>query len=220
MPFIVASSSDAEAAIAKRLIGSLQQQHRVLWLVCGGSNISAEVRIMNTLHSETPHQLANLTILLSDERFGPEGHPDSNYRQLREAGFETGNAQFTDVLKGSPTLEEAVVRYRQLLLSAFQQSSDSVAQLGMGPDGHIAGILPGSLATKQTTDAIVGYTAGPFVRMTLTKQSLLHIQTIIVLAYGDAKQDARRRLHHHNEQFETLPSSLLFEAHDASLYSD
>ena len=85
-------------AIAVRIGDDLTQGKRVLWLVSGGSNIAAEVAVMQMLTAQSKDKLQNLAILPMDERYGPQGHKDSNTEQLRAAGFSVGVAAWVDVL--------------------------------------------------------------------------------------------------------------------------
>lgn len=220
MRFMREPPEAAERAIAHALTASLTEGKRVVWLVCGGSNIVAEARIMATVRERAADVLARLTILPTDERYGRPGHPDSNYRQLSEAGFDPGPARWTDVLGGNLPLGPTVDYYTELVADAWAVADVVIAQFGIGPDGHIAGILPSSPATRDDAATIVGYDAPDFTRLTLTARQLVCVDHAFALAYGDSKRDALGRLRVHTEPFATLPSSLLYDIADASVYTD
>ena len=63
--------------------------------MAGGSSISVAVKVAELLR-EHPHQ--NLTITLTDERYGPSDHFNSNYFQLLEKGFNLPEAKLIPVL--------------------------------------------------------------------------------------------------------------------------
>jgi 6-phosphogluconolactonase/glucosamine-6-phosphate isomerase/deaminase len=82
---------EAIADFTDRLLAELSAGKKVLWLTSGGSNIKASVEIM----SKVPEPLtANLSVMPSDERFGPPGHADSNWQKLLAAGFDGKQASF------------------------------------------------------------------------------------------------------------------------------
>jgi 6-phosphogluconolactonase/glucosamine-6-phosphate isomerase/deaminase len=111
-------TKDLETALISALDSALTDNNSVLWLVPGGSNIAVAVRVMAALDS---HNLQNLTVALTDERFGPIGHVDSNYLQLHSQGFLERGALFIDLLHGA-SFEETVVTAAAAMKHAFENS--------------------------------------------------------------------------------------------------
>src|SRR3989337_368047 len=62
----------------------------VLWLVSGGSGIHVGIRTAELLAG---HDLGKLSVTLTDERYGPVGHPDENWQQLLTGGFALPGAE-------------------------------------------------------------------------------------------------------------------------------
>ena len=69
--------------------------------------------------------------------------------------------------------------------------------LGMGPDGHIASLIPGSPVLAQgmdpqgkalTAESPQGFGDPPVARITLTLAALLQSRAIFLLIAGDAKR--------------------------------
>jgi 6-phosphogluconolactonase/glucosamine-6-phosphate isomerase/deaminase len=201
--------------LSQRLQSELQEGKRALWLICGGSNIQASVKIMDNLEDELTKKLA---ILLTDERYGAVGHPDSNARQLQEAGFQTKQALFIPVLTGLP-LEDTRVRYDQAMQRAIEHADIVIAQFGIGADGHIAGLLPHSVATT-STDWVAAYEAPPFTRITLTFKAMKHIHMAVAMAFGEDKQLALERLRDETLPLVEQPSQILKELPEAYVYND
>jgi len=220
MEYIRGTTDEAVQAVAARLIEELGADKRVLWLVCGGSNIAAEAAAMRQVATQAETYLRNLTILPTDERYGAPGHADSNYRQLRDAGFEPGPATWTDVLARDLSLDETVAYYADLAAAAFASADVIIAQFGIGPDGHIAGILPDSPAALADEATVAGYEWRDFTRLTLTYAALCHVHIAYALAYGDTKREALERLQRHTEPFAQLPSELLYDIAEAQVYTD
>lgn len=68
--------------------------------------------------------------------------------------------------------------------------SDSVAHLGLGPDGHIASLFPGSAAlhSNQNVDVNLDRSGiNKHLRISLTFKSLAQMKSIVVVATGSAK---------------------------------
>jgi 6-phosphogluconolactonase/glucosamine-6-phosphate isomerase/deaminase len=165
-------------------------------------------------------KLAALAILPTDERYGPPGHKDSNAEQLREAGFEPGEATWVDVLVHNVPLEQTIRFYNDIAATALASATAIIAQFGIGPDGHIAGILPDSPATEAGTATATGYETPEFTRITLTPLALKQVHTAYALAYGDSKKEALKRLQKNKESLAELPSGLLYGIPEAYVYND
>ncbi len=219
MQFLREDKAAAIEAITLRLQSELAAKKRVLWLVCGGSNIEAEAAVMKRLNAESADLLGGLAILPTDERFGPVGHADSNYRQLQQAGFEPGTATWVDVLLHDVPLAETVSFYNDVAATAFANASVIIGVFGMGANAHIAGMQPGSPAVAAGYPSVVGYPWEDFTRLTLTAEKLKHIQTAYVLVYGD-KHEALVRLQRNEEDFEQMPAKVLYDIPEVYIYNE
>jgi 6-phosphogluconolactonase/glucosamine-6-phosphate isomerase/deaminase len=201
--------------LTKRLIDELTAGKRVLWLVTGGSNIPAAVEIME--HIPTP--LTNLlTITLTDERYGEPGHDDSNWQQLIAAGFQGKEAVLLPVLISGASLEQVTQKYDELLAKQLANCDVAVGLFGMGADGHIAGILPGTKATKASGLAF-GYETKEYTRVTITFSTFEQLNAAYVLAFSKAKLPALTHLASKlplNEQ----PAQILKKLPEAYIYND
>jgi 6-phosphogluconolactonase/glucosamine-6-phosphate isomerase/deaminase len=203
--------------VAKRLVAELKKKRRVLWLVCGGSNIAAEAATMAKIPAELQEYLA---IMLTDERYGVLGNPDSNIRQLYDAGFRPGKATVVPVLTPEElSLEQTAERYAKAVKVAFENANVIVAQFGIGPDGHIAGALPGS-AGASSRKLVVGYDAGAFQRITLTPTALKKINVAYAFAFGDPKRQQLELLRDKKLPLAKQPAQILKQIPESYVYSD
>lgn len=202
--------------LSGRLVQEFQNGKQVLWLVCGGSSIPLEVLAMAAI---PPELQKNLTIALTDERYGEFGHPDSNWRQLDEAGFQAGEATIIPTLVPNLPLGQTCDTYEHNIAKAFAKADVVIAQFGIGADGHIAGILPDSPAL--TEDKLVeGYEAGNFTRVTLTPPALRQISTAFAFVYGDSKLEALQNLRDQNLPLAKEPAQILKSLPEAYVYND
>lgn len=219
MKFIVEEPSVAIAAVTERLVKELRSGKRVLWLVCGGSSIAAEADIMRQVHEQMDGKLEGLAILPTDERYGPAGHPDSNYRQLQEAGFDAGNATWVDVLIHDAPLAETVSFYSDVAATAFANAGVVIGLFGMGANAHIAGLQPDSPAVADDAASVVGFEWEDFTRLTLTADMLKQLSVAYGFVFGD-KKEALERLQRNEEPYPKLPAKLLYELPEVYIYND
>ena len=209
-------ASVAASALQGRLIAELQANHRVVWLVSGGSNIDASVQIMPTIPAKLRPQL---TVMLSDERYGPVGHPDSNYQQFVSKGFDVSQVRFIPTLQPGLSLDDTAAAYAGVIQAEFASADIIISQLGIGADGHIAGALPGTVAT--TSDAwVVGYKSDPYQRITLTFPALRQIQADYSLVYGGDKRTALQGLLRTDMSLSVQPAQILQQLPEAYVYND
>jgi 6-phosphogluconolactonase len=178
-----AELADAAAdAIEAALQGALDARGRACLVATGG-------RMPGPVYdrlSRADLDWAKVAVTLSDERQVDADSPNSNARLLRERLFvgPAARAQFL------PLTDYAEPALKKLL------PFDAV-MLGMGEDGHIASLIPGSPVLAEgmdpdgarlTAESPVGFGAPPVARITLTLAALLQSRAIFLLIAGEAKR--------------------------------
>lgn len=207
---------DGAEPLADRLTHELAGGKRVLWLVPGGSNIALSTEVSRRL---PPALTANLTIMLTDERYGAVGHKDSNTVQLELAGFDPQLATMHAVLQPGLSLDDTVTRYARDYAEAVRTHDTIIGQFGMGPDGHLAGMLPHSAAVR-AADLAYGYDAPGFTRITLTPPAIQHVLVAYLFAFGTEKIEALNNLHDKNLSLDEQPTQLLKQIPESYVYND
>jgi 6-phosphogluconolactonase/glucosamine-6-phosphate isomerase/deaminase len=177
-------SSDKEE-IARFIASNIQQKldagKKVLWLISGGSSIEIAVAVRYSL----TRNLQTLTVSLTDERYGSDGHVDSNWEQLTRAGFNFDGIMRIPVLTGLD-LAATTQTFNVFLKQALEDNDYTVGLFGMGPDGHTAGILPGSSAVD-SEDFCTSYQGPDFVRITTTPRFITLLDEAFLYTSGEAK---------------------------------
>ena len=126
---------------------ALRDGKKVLWILTGGSTIPSSVVALNLI-KEGVNDLSNLTVTLTDERYGEVGHPDSSWQKLIDAGFDFDSLNQVPVLTGLRFTETARA-FESKIDDLFSDNDLIIAQFGVGSDIHIAGIIPNSEATRE-----------------------------------------------------------------------
>lgn len=217
MQVLATNIENAVNALCEKLTLELKQNKKVLWLVSGGSNVIAAKSVMD----KVPDSLTdNLTVGLIDERYGPLGHSDSNWQSLVTAGFNFKHATLLPALKKDLDFEQTCAAYESEIRLAIKNSGTVIGLLGMGSDGHIAGILPNSPAATDEHGLVCAYDAPPLKRLTLTFHALSFINHAYVFAFGDTKKDAINELLSANLPLNEQPAQFLKKLPEVYLYND
>jgi 6-phosphogluconolactonase/glucosamine-6-phosphate isomerase/deaminase len=205
--------------VAKSICGHLNAGDKVLWLIAGGSNVPIAVEIMRAVRRLVePSKLGLLTVSQTDERFGQTGHPDSNWQQMIDAAFDFSIIRILPILRNKE-LGETVQEWSAEISQAFDDNQVIIGQFGMGADGHIAGILPGSAILRDSGAA--GSFADPkFTRVSLTPRMLRRIHEAYAFVYGQAKHKAVVDLHDEDLSLEIEPAQILKDIKTVMFFTD
>lgn len=165
----------------------------MLWLVSGGSSLQlippAQQRLKN-MPKDT------LSIGLVDERYGSVGHKDSNWLALKESGFSFTNITQLPVLTGDDASTTAR-KYSSILQEHIDRGSQIIAIVGIGADGHTAGMLPSdrsSFSQFMNSNLYVAYKGPDFQRVTATMTLLQRCDHIFGYVQGADKVQQIRHL--------------------------
>jgi 6-phosphogluconolactonase len=137
-----------------------------------------------------------------DERFVPPEDPASNYRMARETLLAQIPAREANIhpipTSGDP--DQAARTYEATLKRAYGADSLDPARplfdlvlLGLGDDGHICSLLPGSPALEERQRWVVPVAHGrPEMRITLTYAPIQSSRVTAFLVVGEKKAEAVR----------------------------
>ncbi len=142
-------------------------------------------------------------VFWGDERFVPLDHPDSNYRVAAEALLSRvliPKENVFPIQTALPIAALAAEAYdRTLRLYAADGSIPrfDLLLLGLGADGHVASLFPGSPAIEETRRLAVETTAPePFAvreRITVTLPVINNARRVVLLVTGEEKRAVLKR---------------------------
>jgi len=177
---------DAAKFVASSILNQLRIGKKVLFFVTGGSSIAIGAKVAELLRNNPEQNLIeNLTIMMTDERYGPLDHKDSNWHQLMEKGFSLPNAKLIPILTGedrATTVKNFNANLNQELIKAEYK----ISLFGIGADGHTCGILPESGAVT-SEDLAYGYDTPTFSRVTITPKVIEKLDEAVVWVQGEEK---------------------------------
>jgi len=187
MSFAIKTTTKPEEAagfVALSVLGQLKAGKRVLLFLTGGSSIAVGVKVAEILR-ENKELVKNLTITLTDERYGPVDHFNSNYFQLTEKGFSLPQAKVIPILIDDDR-NITTEKFDMALKQEFETADYKIGLFGVGVDGHTAGILPESEAIN-TENLAYSYDTPTFSRITMTPKAIEKLDETVVWAQGKDK---------------------------------
>jgi 6-phosphogluconolactonase len=198
------------AATAARLVTrvvDIQTASGTASLVLTGGRIgTAVLRELANTQAATAVDWRQLNIYWGDERFLPSGHPERNETQARQALLDHVSVDPARVYPMGASdgpwgddPDAAAHNYEELLLSRRRPEergpapSFDICCLGIGEDGHVASVFPGSPAVYETERAVTGVRGSPKpppTRITMTLPAIRCAAEVWLIASGTEKAAA------------------------------
>jgi 6-phosphogluconolactonase len=197
MEYFFENREEASLAAAKRIVKALQRRldgnGKASVVVSGGTS---PARCFANLAESQAVDWSRVHVVLSDERWVPPDHDDSNEKLVRET-LITGAARDASLLPVFRRDIDAAGRCKELdeeLLSV--PFPFACVLLGMGEDGHFASLFPdaSNLDEGLVTDSKqlcipVRTAASSHLRISLTLAALSRSDEVLLLIFGDAKRE-------------------------------
>jgi 6-phosphogluconolactonase len=200
----------AQAAAARIITGVADAQAargEASIVLTGGGIGAATLREIADSPARYAIDWSRLTVWWGDERFLPEGHPDRNDTQARDALLSKVDLDPERVhpmpASDGPLgddLDAAAEAYAEELAKAAHPEDHSAAPsfdillLGLGPDGHIASLFPESpaLYDDRSVVPVRGAPKPPPTRISLSMETINGAREIWIVAAGEEKATAAR----------------------------
>lgn len=178
--------------LSKELLGLLKNKESVNLVVTGGTVGTNVLEHLGKLLSDA--DLSNLHIWWTDERFLGHKSEDRNYLQAERA-FISQVSIPQDNIHEMPSLEDGELRSAAQSFASEIESLNphfDIVILGMGPDGHVASLFPGSpgITFGSWVVAEENSPKQPKERISLSYSALSSSEEIWFLVAGSEKSDA------------------------------
>lgn len=201
--------------LTSTLTAHLQADESVLWLVPGGSAMKIATQVLAQLEDT---DTSKLCITLTDERYGRPNHPDENWSQLGQMGFDVSTINAYRVLRGEDA-ETTAQDFSAKLQQLFGTYDYKIGLFGIGADGHTAGIKPHTVAV--TSDEYAAQFEGAdFARVTMTPRAVAELDEVVAYAHGAEKHETLRSLLNEEVALIDQPAQVLKTVPTSTLFSD
>jgi 6-phosphogluconolactonase len=191
----------AETVVAT-LRHALDERGRASFVLTGGSTPLPLYRLLAADYRGAL-DWDRVDIFFGDERHVPHDDDDSNARMAREAllGALPVPPDRIHPMPTSGTPAADARAYESTLRAYFGDGPPAfdLLLLGMGADGHVASLFPGSPALDESERWVVATKSPPtspvLDRVTLTLPALNAARTVLFLVAGTSKHDALAAVH-------------------------
>lgn len=229
MTFIHISSKnppqDARTALTD-LLHRETKRNDILLLLSGGSAL----QVLPT--SVAPIVARRITVSMLDERVSRDSDCN-NFLQFSKTSFyeilKKSGARFIETV---PDLTETPAMVKKRIERSWREWNEShpggtiVALMGIGADGHTAGIFTEFEEEMKDVDWTHGFSRPEFGksmhgRVSATPGFLKQCVTeAIIIAYGREKREVLRRITNHTDNALDLPARVIREMRQATLFTD
>ncbi|CAL9385616.1 6-phosphogluconolactonase [Streptomyces sp. enrichment culture] len=196
----------AAARLITRIVDAQAARGSASVVLTGGRNGNGLLAALRTAPARDAIDWSRLDLWWGDERFLPEGDPDRNVTQAREALLDhvpldparVHPMPSADGAYGTDA-DAAAAAYAQELAGAVGQEDQGpvprfdVLLLGVGPDTHVASLFPEHPAVRETERTVVGVHGAPKpppTRISLTLPAVRAAREVWLLAAGEDKAQA------------------------------
>lgn len=226
----VAENAEALAGVVARFVAAAISNAAERFGLClsGGSTPKRVYELLGTGALGVCPDWPKLHLFWGDERFVPMDHPDSNFRMAREAFIDhvaIPPAQIHPILTEAGTPEKAAALYEETLQGFYGSKTldprrplFDMTLLGLGEDGHIASLFPGTKALDERgawVTSVIG--AKPEPRISLTYPALESSREILFVVSGAEKRDILSRILANDM---TLPAARLATRGTIRIFAD
>jgi 6-phosphogluconolactonase len=197
-------------------VDALASQKVFTLALTGGSTPRPAYELLATPRFAERVDWSRVHLFWGDERCVPPDHERSNYRMAHEALVEHVPVPPEQVhrMRGEIPPEEAAAAYEAELRAVFGDVAlprFDLILLGLGEDGHVASLFPGTEALEETERWVVGHHVAKVEewRLTFTPPVINAAENVAFLVSGERKREILRELLRSPYRPEELPAQLV-----------
>ncbi|MFF7728059.1 6-phosphogluconolactonase [Streptomyces sp. NPDC008001] len=195
----------AAARLITKIVDAQAARGSASVVLTGGRNGNGLLAALATAPARDAVDWSRLDLWWGDERFLPEGDPERNATQAREAlldavDLDPARVHCMPAADGThDDADAAAEAYAEELAKAARPEdhgpvpSFDVLLLGVGPDTHVASLfpeMPGVRETERTVVGVHGAPKPPPTRVSLTLPAIRAAREVWLLAAGEDKANA------------------------------
>ncbi|MFJ9125161.1 6-phosphogluconolactonase [Streptomyces sp. NPDC102340] len=194
----------AAARLITKIVDAQSARGSASVVLTGGRNGNGLLAALKAAPARDAIDWGRLDLWWGDERFLPDGDPERNYTQAKEALLDTvpldpARVHPMPASDGPFEADAAAEAYAAELANAAGPEDHGpvptfdVLMLGVGPDTHVASLFPELPAVRETERTVVGVHGAPKpppTRTTLTLPAIRAAREVWLLAAGEDKAKA------------------------------
>ncbi|WP_030564717.1 6-phosphogluconolactonase [Streptomyces aureocirculatus] len=194
----------AAARLITKIVDAQAARGSASVVLTGGRNGNGLLAALSSAPARDAVDWSRLDLWWGDERFLPDGDPERNYTQAREALLDSvpldpARVHPMPASDGLYEADAAAEAYATELAAAAGPEDHGpvptfdVLMLGVGPDTHVASLFPESPAVRETERTVVGVHGAPKpppTRVSLTLPAIRSAREVWLLAAGEDKAKA------------------------------
>lgn len=194
----------AAARLITKIVDAQAARGYASVVLTGGRNGNGLLAALAAAPARDAIDWSRLDLWWGDERFLPNGDPERNYTQAKEALLDSvplnpARVHPMPASDGPYEADAAAEIYAAELATAAGPEDHGgvptfdVLMLGVGPDTHVASLFPELPAVRETERTVVGVRGAPKpppTRITLTLPAIRAAREVWLLAAGEDKAKA------------------------------
>ncbi|MFJ8930423.1 MULTISPECIES: 6-phosphogluconolactonase [unclassified Streptomyces] len=194
----------AAARLITKIVDAQSARGSASVVLTGGRNGNGLLAALKAAPARDAIDWGRLDLWWGDERYLPDGDPERNYTQAKEAlldavPLDPARVHPMPASDGPFEADAAAEAYAAELANAAGPEDHGpvptfdVLMLGVGPDTHVASLFPELPAVRETERTVVGVHGAPKpppTRTTLTLPAIRAAREVWLLAAGEDKAKA------------------------------
>lgn len=192
----------AQAAIATK--------RRFIVALSGGKTPELLYRALSSPEVRRQVDWTRVYLLWSDERPVPPDHPASNYHMAMQAGLQDVGIPPQQIFRmhAEEEIVQSAKKYTEQMEHILQGGKMDLVMLGMGDDGHIASLFPGTEALSEDKQLVAANWVPKLEtwRMTMTYPAFKRAELTVVYVTGAAKAQTLCSVWEGKEDITLLPA--------------
>lgn len=196
-------AASAAARLITRLVDAQAERGEASMVLTGGrTGIGVLEQVRHSPARDAVHW-SKVNVFWGDERFLPDGDPERNETQAREALLDHVDLDPARVHPMAPSdgpfgddASAAATRYAEVLAEKAERVTDlpvprfDVLMLGVGEEGHTASLFPGTPYVRNSKHAVVavhGCPKPPATRVSLSLPAIRAASEVWLMTTGESK---------------------------------
>jgi 6-phosphogluconolactonase/glucosamine-6-phosphate isomerase/deaminase len=212
--------------VIKRLIEKINNYKARSLIFLSGGSVVGLYPLLGQAIEEGKIDRKKICFAQVDERYRPDNIEEVNAEAIEKTGLWKVCTKYGipfHLISQELSFSQSVKAYDETVGNLFTLYQNRIAILGMGEDGHTAGLLPGYRKEWDEKQFVVGYKNDGLypLRISITPFAIKQLSEGIVIALGDKKKEIINKLNSTEiKDINQYPVTLLDTIQNSKIYTD